>query len=138
MTEMSFVRKIRAEYLSLAIGFLIIGLITSTPLNLDFAKSLADLEKMGIKIVYLLIGGITIAYLAINKLSTFSHLAARFVASIGVFMLFYPFLSLVSAIEKPSVWMALGTLTSISIFSYVIADFLSAKRSLYYKKVTEE
>lgn len=85
-----------------------------------------------------MISGIAIAYLAINKLSTISHLAARYVASIGIFMLFYPALSLVTAIEEPSVWMVLGTPISVCIFSYVIADYLSAKSSHHYKKVTEE
>lgn len=138
MIEKSFVKGIRSEYLSLAIALLVVGIITSTPLNLDFTKSLADFEKMGVKIVYLLIAGFALAYFSARKLSKISFIAARLTTSAGVYMMFYPFLSLVSAIKEPSAWMAIGTLMSIAIFSYVIADFMCSKHSNYYNETTEE
>jgi hypothetical protein len=138
MTRKTFVKNIRAEYLSLAIGLLVVGLMTSTPLNLDFTKSFDDFEKMGIKVIYLLIGGFAIAYFTAKTISKISHIAARLISSAGVLMMFYPFLSLISAIEEPSGWMVVGTLMSIAIFSYVIADVICAKHSSYYKEMTEE
>lgn len=39
MTKNSFVKSIRTDYLSLAIGLLVIGLMTSAPLNLDFNRN---------------------------------------------------------------------------------------------------
>jgi hypothetical protein len=72
------------------------------------------------------------------KLSKMPLLTARFITSAGIYMMFYPFLSFVSAIEEPSAWMALGTLMSIAIFSYVIAGIMCTKNSNYYKETTEE
>ena len=138
MIKKSFVKSIRAEYLSLAITFLVVGMMTSTPLNLDFTKSLADIEKMGVKVIYLLIAGFSIAYITSIKLSKFSFIAARLITSAGIYMMFYPFLSLVSAIEEPSAWMAIGTLASIAIFSYVIGDLMCSKHSNYYKETVED
>lgn len=96
MTRNAFIKNIRAEYLSLAIGLLVVGLMTSTALNLDFTKSLIDLEKMGVKMIYLLIGGFAIAYFAATKLSKISHIAARLITTTGILMMFYPFLSLIN------------------------------------------
>lgn len=136
MNRKSLIRGIRIEYLSLAIALLIVGLMTSTPLNLDFSKSYADFEKMGVKTIYLLLGGFAVAYLTAKNLSKISHIAARFIASAGIFLIFYPFLSLVSAIEKPSGWMVIGVLGSVAIFSFVIADLMCAKYSNHYKETT--
>lgn len=134
MTKKSFVKNIRAECLSLAIGLLIVGLMTSAPLNLDFSKTLADLEKMGVKVIYLLIAGFAIAYITAIKLSKISFITARFITSAGIYMMFYPFLSLVSAIEEPSGLMAVGTLMSIAIFSYVIGDLMCSNTQVITKK----
>jgi hypothetical protein len=138
MAKKIFVKNIRAEYLSLAIGLLVVGLMTSTPLNLDFSKSFGDFEKMGVKVIYLVASGLAIAYITSIKLSRFSFQAARFITSAGVYMIFYPCLSFVSAIEEPSGWMAVGSLMSIAIFSFVIADIMCAKHSSSYKDMTEE
>lgn len=133
MTINSFIKSNRVEYLCLAIGLLTVGLMTSAPLNLDFTKSLVDLEKMGIKILYLLILGFAIAYFSAKKLSEISFEVARLITSAGIYMIFYPFLSLVSAIEEPSSWMAVGALMSVAIFSYVIGDFMCSKTKIATK-----
>lgn len=138
MIKKNFVKGIRAEYLSLAIALLVVGIMTSTPLNIDFSKSLADFEKMGVKVVYLLIAGFSLAYFSASKLSKISFIAARLITSAGIYMMFYPLLSLVSAIEEPSAWMAIGTLMSIAIFSYVIGDYMCSKHSNYYKETIKE
>lgn len=124
--------KIKLELLALAIGFIIVGFLTSQPLNLDLSKTVSDWSQMGIKIpLYVFSGGVILALG--GAVAKKSKEWARMICTGGFYLMLNPLLALVSAVENVSGLLAVGSIASLCCFAYLAADLITNRLGMKSK-----